>query len=145
MDPVKVFGDDPCFIALQVSDEVPGEVEIRQRLDLFDAFLDEVLAECALPGSGGLADLLQGLLLANREQADVGRVPARLDRRDYLNRWREILEIETEEYKQQLAVFKMAQMNLGRSAILVAGGAYGNIPAHNNPAVRPRRLPSWVR
>lgn len=95
---------------------------------------------------GTTIEIIKHLMRSYVEQPEAqGVTPARLDRRDYLNRWREILEIETEEYKQQLAVFKMAQMNLGRSAILVAGGAYGNIPAHNNPAVRPRRLPSWVR
>lgn len=91
-------------------------------------------------------EIIKHLMRSYVEQPEPqGVTPARLDRRDYLQRWREILDVETEEYKRQLSVFKMAQMNLGRGSILVAGGIYGNVPAYNNPAVRPRSMPSWVR
>lgn len=95
---------------------------------------------------GTTIEIIKHLMRSYVEQPDAqGVTSARLDRRDYLSRWREILEIETEEYQRQLAVFKMAQMNLGRGAILVGGGIYGRIPSHTNPAQRPSRMPSWVR
>lgn len=95
---------------------------------------------------GTTVEIIKHLMRSYVEQPEAqGVTPARLDRRDYLSRWREILDVETEEYKRQLAVFKMAQMNLGRGAILVAGGIYGNIPAYTNPARRPRSVPTWVR
>lgn len=91
-------------------------------------------------------EMIRHLMRSYVEQPDAQGISiARLDRRDYLQRWREIYEIENEELKRQLAIFKMAQMNLGRGSILVAGGMYGNIPSHHNPAMRPRSLPSWVR
>lgn len=95
---------------------------------------------------GTTVEIIKHLMRSYVEQPEaVGVTPARLDRRDYLSRWREILDVETEEYKRQLAVFKMAQMNLGRGSILVSGGIYGRIPASSNPAQRPRNLPTWVR
>lgn len=95
---------------------------------------------------GTTVEIIKHLMRSYVEQPEAqGVTPARLDRRDYLSRWREILDVETEEYKRQLAVFKMAQMNLGRGSILVAGGIYGNIPAYSSPARRPRSVPTWVR
>ena len=79
--PVKVFGDHPCFIALQVSDEVPGEVQIGQCPDLVDTLLDEVFAKITLPGGSGFANLHKGLFFAHREQSDACRLTAGLDRR----------------------------------------------------------------
>lgn len=69
---------------------------------------------------------------------------ARLDRRDYLSRWGEILEIEEKQFEDALAVFKLAQMNLGRGSVLVSGGLYGSLHP-TNPTRRPRYLSGWVR
>jgi hypothetical protein len=77
--PVKVFSDHACFITLQVADEVPGKVGFGHGLDLIDAFLNEVFPEITLPGGVSLADLLEGLFFADREQADVHRVAVGLD------------------------------------------------------------------
>lgn len=55
----------------------------------------------------------------------VGGNVTRLDRRDYLDRWGQILDDEQEDLKSQLDVFKIRAMNLGRPAVLVAGGVYG--------------------
>jgi hypothetical protein len=54
-----------------------------------------------------------------------GSAVARLDRRDYLERWGEILEQEEEDLKSRLSVFKLANMGLGRPSVLVSGGVYG--------------------
>lgn len=50
---------------------------------------------------------------------------SRTDRRDYLQRWGEILADETEMFKSQLDVFKIAHMGLGKPGVLVSGGVYG--------------------
>jgi hypothetical protein len=59
---------------LQVPDEVPGEVQIRQGLILLDALLDEIFAKIPLPCSRGLANLVEGLFFADSEQANARRV-----------------------------------------------------------------------
>lgn len=59
------------------------------------------------------------------QPALTGGDAARLDRRDYLDRWGMILEDEEEDLKARLGVFKIANMGLGRPAVLVSGGVYG--------------------
>jgi hypothetical protein len=54
-----------------------------------------------------------------------GATISRLDRRDYLMRWEDILADENALMKQQMDVFKISQMGLGRPAILVSGGVFG--------------------
>jgi hypothetical protein len=63
-------------------------------------------------------------------------VIARLDRRDYVDRWRAVLADEAEDYKNSLDVFKIANMGLGRPSVLVSGGVFGNYG--------PTRLPGAV-
>lgn len=58
--------------------------------------------------------------------ADSGIPVALLDRRDYLDRWGRILDIEQQEYKDAFGNFKIAHMGLGRPRVLVSGGVYGN-------------------
>lgn len=48
-----------------------------------------------------------------------------LNRRDYLDRWGQILADEEAMFKSQLDVFKIAHMGLGRPGVLIAGGVYG--------------------
>lgn len=55
----------------------------------------------------------------------MGGNVTRLDRRDYLERWGEILDDEEKALKGQLDTFKMSSMNLGKPAVLVSGGVYG--------------------
>lgn len=70
---------------------------------------------------------------------------ARLDRRDYLQRWGEILQDETETFEDQMESFKMASMGLsGAARILVAGGAYG-INGAEAPMSLPARPHYWLR
>lgn len=69
---------------------------------------------------------------------------ARLDRRDYLSRWGEILNDEREDFKPMLETFKMSQMGLGHVSVLVAGGAYGMAGAFA-PLSMPARPRYWAR
>ena len=55
----------------------------------------------------------------------LGTSVSRLDRRDYLDRWQRVLEMETQDYKDALGIFKMEYMGLGNVSVLVSGGAYG--------------------
>lgn len=59
------------------------------------------------------------------QPAFEGGQVTRLDRRDYLQRWGEILEDEEEDLKGQLESFKIANMGFGKPSVLVSGGVYG--------------------
>lgn len=66
---------------------------------------------------------------------------ARLDRRDYLDRWRQVYDIEKAEFDQQFENFKILHMGLGRPRVLVSGGVYGTYgPTRlsHSAAARPR-------
>ena len=47
------------------------------------------------------------------------------DRRDYSQRWAQILQQEWPEYVRMMKIAKRKLLNLGRGALLVAGGIYG--------------------
>lgn len=70
---------------------------------------------------------------------------SRLDRRDYVQRWRDVLMEEEQLIKEQLQHFKIASMGLGRPAVLISGGVYGRYgPTRmaGSVAARPRY---WTR
>lgn len=70
---------------------------------------------------------------------------SRLDRRDYMQRWQEVLRSEEDMFRSQLEVFKIAHMGLGRPKVLVSGGVYGRYgPTRvaGSIAARPRY---WTR
>lgn len=81
------------------------------------------------------------------EQPDViGVNVARMDRKDYLNRWGLILQDEEKDFRSSLEGFKIAHMGLGRAKAMVAGGVYGNYgPTRTMRAssARPRFWSRW--
>jgi len=84
-------------------------------------------------------EMIKHLMRTYVEQPDaVGVQAARLDRRDYLNRWQTILTMELDDVKTAIDVFKISQMNLGHSAVLVAGGIYGEYAAFGRNPAQPR-------
>jgi hypothetical protein len=65
----------------------------------------------------------------------------RLDRRDYMDRWRSILDMEADTLKSQMEVWKISMMQLGRPRVLVGGGVYGRYAptrVAGSAAARPR-------
>lgn len=102
---------------------------------------------------GGLLDAalyieaLKHLIRSYVEQPEaMGVSVARLDRRDYMNRWQTVLDMEQQDFRQQLEVFKIAHMGLGRPRVLVSGGVYGvYAPTRTagSAAARPRYWARW--
>jgi hypothetical protein len=73
-----------------------------------------------------LVECLKHLRRSYVEQPDYqGGSISRLDRRDYLQRWEDVLADEQALMRSQMDVFKISQMGLGRPAILVSGGVFG--------------------
>lgn len=66
-------------------------------------------------------------------EAVLGITASRLDRRDYFNRWGEMLMDEQAEFDRDLSRYRMAHLGLGNVSVLVAGGAYGNWGPQINP------------
>lgn len=95
----------------------------------------------ALLEQATFVEALKHLRRSYVEQPDYqGASITRLDRRDYLNRWEDVLADEQAMLKMQLDPWKIAQMGLGRPAILVSGGIFGRYAPSNLPgtAGRPR-------
>jgi hypothetical protein len=77
------------------------------------------------------------------EQPDLeaGAEVTRLDRRDYQQRWGEILADEVPTYNLQLDQFKIMNMGLGRPRVLISGGVFGRYSPTRiagSAAARPR-------
>lgn len=72
-------------------------------------------------------EVVKHLIRTYTEQPEVilGTAISRTDRRDYMDRWRSILDMEMPEYREMLGNYKMSQMFLGKPSVLVSGGAYG--------------------
>jgi hypothetical protein len=92
-------------------------------------------------------EALKHLIRSYVEQPMVmgGGSITRLDRRDYLQRWQSVLQMEEVNLKSQLDVFKLSAMSLGRPKVLVSGGVYGRYgPTRvaGSVAARPRY---WAR
>ncbi len=114
--------------------------------------IDEELKPFPYAQWGGLLDqalyieAIKHLRRSYVEQPEsIGVNVARLDRRDYLQRWGEILRDEEEDFKSSLDTFKMAHMGLGRPSILVSGGVYGNFGPTRLPGSAAARPRFWAR
>jgi hypothetical protein len=57
--------------------------------------------------------------------AFVGMNVTYTDRRDYMQRWGQILQTEEAQYEQMVKYAKRSLLQLGRGSILVSGGLYG--------------------
>lgn len=75
----------------------------------------------------------------------TGGDAARLDRRDYLERWGEILDQEEEDLKGRLGAFKISSMGLGRPAVLVSGGVFGRYAPTRYAGSAAARGRFWAR
>lgn len=96
---------------------------------------------------GTYVETIKHLMRSYVEQPDALAVNvARMDRKDYLQRWSEILSIEEPVFKGMLDTFKIRNMGLGGGRVLLSGGTFGNYGptrmAGNALAARPR---FWAR
>lgn len=90
---------------------------------------------------GAYIEVIKHLMRSYVEQpATPGVNVALLDRRDYLNRWQTILQMEQKDYDEMMDTFKIRHMGLGAPRVLVSGGVYGNYGPTRLPinAARPR-------
>lgn len=80
-------------------------------------------------------EVIKHLVRSYVEQPDVVLATAvsRLDRRDYMQRWQEMLAIEQRDLDSQLDSFKIASMGLGQAKVLVSGGVYGQYLGYYTP------------
>lgn len=92
-------------------------------------------------------EVLKHLQRSYVEQPEVVGVNlARFDRRDYMNRWGEILRGEQEDLAQMIDSFKISNMGLGASSVLVSGGVYGRYGPTRHIgllAMRPNYIPRY--
>lgn len=67
------------------------------------------------------------------------------DRRDYMQRWREVLDMEEDILASQLDAFKIARLSLSTPSVLVGGGAYGRYAPTRITGMtgRPRYFYRW--
>jgi hypothetical protein len=68
---------------------------------------------------------------------------ARMDRKDYLARWEQMMQIEEQLFKEMLDTYKIRQMGLGGGRVLVGGGVYGTYGPTRLPASAVARPRFW--
>jgi hypothetical protein len=94
-------------------------------------------------------ECLHHLIRSYAEQPDFrGGEVARLDRRDYQERWSSVLQQEMADVKDQLDVFKIRHMGFGNPKVLISGGVYGRYAPTRiagSVAARPRMWARWRR
>lgn len=71
-------------------------------------------------------EMIKHLIRSYTEQPLVtGANVAITDRRDYTNRWREVLKDELDRFNAAVAIYKRSLIGLGGGSLLVSGGIYG--------------------
>ena len=91
-------------------------------------------------------ETLKHLMRSYTEQPQPqGLSVARMDRRDYVDRWQAILDMEMPFFKGQLDVFKISMMGLGRPRVLVSGGVFGTYGPTRLPGSAAARPHMWGR
>lgn len=92
-------------------------------------------------------ECVKQLIRSYTEQPEFSGPPiARMDRRDYTERWRQALQDEQAELKSLLDVFKIRHLLNGAPRVLVSGGAYGRYAPTRmagSVAARPRAWARW--
>lgn len=74
----------------------------------------------------GYIEVLRHLVRSYVEQPDIRNADvAYLDRRDYQQRWKAVLDDEQEQYTQMITLAKRKLMGLGSTSMLVSGGIFG--------------------
>ncbi len=87
-------------------------------------------ADSPLVVEGALIQVIRHLIRSYTEQPlPTGAQIAYEDRRDYLQRWQSVLQMEMELYTRRLALWKRAFLGLGGSRVLVSSKAGRLIPA----------------
>lgn len=77
-------------------------------------------ADAPLLAQGTLIAVIRHLIRSYVEQPNpVGAQIAWHDRRDYLQRWQTVLQIEQEQYRRMLALWKRKYLGLGSSKLLI--------------------------
>ena len=75
---------------------------------------------------GTKLEIIRHLIRSYTEQPDFRNMATTYtDRRDYSQRWLEVLQEEKPEYEKAVKMSKRGLLNLGRGSLLVAGGIYG--------------------
>lgn len=74
---------------------------------------------------GGKLEVIRHLMLSYTEQPDFRNMQTTYtDRRDYMQRWKDILEEEKPEYERAVKLAKRDLLSLSRGSLLVGGGIY---------------------
>lgn len=72
-------------------------------------------------------EVIKHLIRSYVEQPTLeGATVAKLNRQEYMGRWQQVLQIEEQTFKQMMDVWKISQMGLSRTRLLVSGGVFGN-------------------
>jgi len=100
-----------------------------------------------LLASYAYVECVKQLIRSYTEQPAFSGPPvARMDRRDYADRWRAALGDEMAELKGLLDVFKIRHIMTGSPKVLVSGGSYGRYAPTRiagSVAARPRMWARW--